>query len=133
MSNMEIMILRNGQLWARTNVMDHTLADTYSLLLIPGEELPVWPGQPERGKAWELQTDGQGGVTWVEVDRPLTQEERIETLTEELDTYKYPAWVQPLGAHDAYPIDSRVSHKGKRWTSTVDNNVWEPGVYGWVA
>lgn len=23
-------------------------------------------------------------------------------------------------------------HNGVTWTSTVDNNVWEPGVYGWT-
>ncbi len=25
----------------------------------------------------------------------------------------------------------KVSHKEKHWISTVDSNVWEPGVYGW--
>ena len=40
-------------------------------------------------------------------------------------------WVQPLGATDAYKAGDKVSHNGKVWASTVDNNVWEPGVYGW--
>ena len=44
---------------------------------------------------------------------------------------EYPAWSQPIGAHDAYPLGAQVSHNGKKWTSDVDNNVWEPGVYGW--
>lgn len=44
---------------------------------------------------------------------------------------EYPEWSQPLGAHDAYPLGAKVSHNGKKWTSDVDNNVWEPGVYGW--
>ena len=39
---------------------------------------------------------------------------------------------QPVGAHDAYSKDAKVSHNGKHWTSTVDSNVWEPGVYGWT-
>lgn len=42
-------------------------------------------------------------------------------------------WVQPLGATDAYMAGDRVTHGGKVWVSTVDNNVWEPGVYGWEA
>jgi hypothetical protein len=42
------------------------------------------------------------------------------------------AWVQPLGAHDAYPLGARVTHVGSTWESIVDANVWEPGVYGWV-
>lgn len=40
-------------------------------------------------------------------------------------------WTQPLGATDAYQKNDVVSHKGQKWISTVDNNVWEPGVYGW--
>lgn len=44
---------------------------------------------------------------------------------------EYPPWSQPLGAHDAYKLGDKVSHNGKNWVSTVDNNVWEPGVYGW--
>ena len=40
-------------------------------------------------------------------------------------------WVQPTGAQDAYPLGQRVTHVGFTWQSTVDNNVWEPGVYGW--
>lgn len=45
---------------------------------------------------------------------------------------EYPAWVQPTGAHDAYGKGDKVTHNGKRWTSDVDNNTWEPGVYGWA-
>jgi len=42
-------------------------------------------------------------------------------------------WVQPTGAHDAYPRGAIVTHKGRTWESTIDANVWEPGVYGWTA
>ena len=44
-----------------------------------------------------------------------------------------PSWVQPLGATDAYQVGAKVSHKDKIWLNTVANNVWEPGVYGWVS
>lgn len=40
-------------------------------------------------------------------------------------------WTQPLGAVDAYQIGDEVSHGGHVWKSTVNDNVWEPGVYGW--
>lgn len=43
----------------------------------------------------------------------------------------YLPWVQPLGYSDAYNIGDRVTHNDKVWESTVDGNVWEPGVYGW--
>lgn len=42
-----------------------------------------------------------------------------------------PIWTQPLGASDAYNTGDKVSHNGQEWVSTVDGNVWEPGVYGW--
>lgn len=44
----------------------------------------------------------------------------------------WPEWVQPTGAHDAYAKGAEVAHSGKRWTSDIDANVWEPGVYGWT-
>lgn len=45
---------------------------------------------------------------------------------------EWPAWSAPVGAHDAYAAGAKVSHGGKHWTSDVDGNVWEPGVYGWT-
>lgn len=48
-----------------------------------------------------------------------------------LSLYGPEEWVQPTGAHDAYPFGAVVSHASKIWESTVENNVWEPGVYGW--
>lgn len=38
-------------------------------------------------------------------------------------------WRQPVTI--GYPRGWEVTHNGKRWTSTVANNVWEPGVSGW--
>ena len=45
---------------------------------------------------------------------------------------EWPAWSQPVGAHDAYSKGAKVSHNGKHWTSNVDSNVWEPSVFGWA-
>lgn len=44
---------------------------------------------------------------------------------------KYPAWAQPLGAHDAYSVGAKVTHKEKVWENITPANVWEPGVSGW--
>ena len=40
-------------------------------------------------------------------------------------------WVQP-DSTNPYMTGDKVTHNGKTWVSDVDNNVWEPGVYGWV-
>lgn len=45
-----------------------------------------------------------------------------------------PAWKQPTGAQDAYMTGSKVHYPtidDPVYVSTVDNNVWEPTVYGW--
>lgn len=44
----------------------------------------------------------------------------------------WPVWSQPVGAQDMYARWNKVRHEGKHWISTVDENVWEPGVYGWT-
>jgi hypothetical protein len=53
---------------------------------------------------------------WVEVADPSVE---------------FPEWKQPQGAHDAYQTGDKVSHNEKRWISEADNNIWEPGVFGW--
>lgn len=40
-------------------------------------------------------------------------------------------WSQPYGATDCYQTSDKVTYQGADWTSTIDNNVWAPGVYGW--
>lgn len=130
---MEILILKNGSVFARTSDNDAEGAE-YTVALVPDNEVPIYPEVPAgRGKMYELQFIDRV-LEWVAVDRELTQDERIEALEEELDTYKYPAWVQPLpGVNDAYGKGARVSHKGKKWRNDeYDTNVWEPGVFGWV-
>ena len=53
---------------------------------------------------------------WVRIDDPAVE---------------WPEWVQPQGGTDAYPMGAKVSHNDKHWISDYDNNVWEPGVFGW--
>lgn len=48
------------------------------------------------------------------------------------DLSDFATWVQPTGAHDSYPAQAVVTHKGKSWKSLLSANVWEPGVSGWA-
>ena len=41
-----------------------------------------------------------------------------------------PEWVQP-DSTNPYSKGDKVTHNGVTWESTIDGNVWEPGVYGW--
>ena len=40
-------------------------------------------------------------------------------------------WVQP-DSTNPYMKGDTVTHNGYTWTCDIDNNVWEPGVYGWT-
>lgn len=42
-----------------------------------------------------------------------------------------PEWEQPESTNP-YAKGDKVTHNEKTWVSDVDNNVWEPGVYGWT-
>ena len=49
------------------------------------------------------------------------------------DISAWPAWVQPLGAGlGVYRAGDVRQHNGKLWRSSVDANVWEPGVSQWT-
>lgn len=42
-----------------------------------------------------------------------------------------PEWEQP-DSTNGYMTGDKVIFNNHIWESTVDNNVWTPGVYGWV-
>ena len=56
----------------------------------------------------------------------------VPALFTEISVEEFPEWRQPTGAQDAYSKGDKCSHKEKHWISDVDNNVWEPSVYGWT-
>lgn len=43
-----------------------------------------------------------------------------------------PEWAQP-DSTNPYMTGDKVTYNGQVWISTIDNNVWIPGVYGWEA
>ena len=47
------------------------------------------------------------------------------------DDNTIPEWVQP-DSTNTYKTGDKVTHNGRTWVSDVDNNSWEPGVYGWT-
>ncbi len=94
----------------------------------------AWPvsyktGQIRRfgGALYQCLTAHESQETWPPPDAPSLWV-KIANPSEE-----WPPWAQPIGAMDAYPLGARVRHKGEHWTSAVENNVWEPGVFGWEA
>ena len=80
-------------------------------------------------EGWEVTHNGK---TWVSLAAANVWEPGETGWREVVEEGGVPMWVQPTGAHDAYKKGDQVSHDGDTWTSTVDGNVWEPGVYGWT-
>lgn len=76
------------------------------------------------------------GKLWKVIQPHTVQEDwrpaDAVSLFVEVTIEEWPAWVQPQGAHDAYMHGAQVTHSNKHWTSDLDNNIWEPGVYGWT-
>jgi len=64
-------------------------------------------------------------VTWTPTDAPS-----LWTKVLIPDPEVIPEWEQP-DSTNPYMKDDKVTHNGKTWQSNIDNNVWEPGVYGW--
>lgn len=46
------------------------------------------------------------------------------------DAVTIPEWEQP-DSTNPYMKGDKVTYNGKTWVSSIDNNVWAPGVYGW--
>lgn len=78
----------------------------------------------DNDKLWKVLQNHTAMENWRPEDSP--------SLYVEVTIEEWPEWVQPVGSTDAYPLGAKVTHNGHRWESTVDNNTWEPGIYGWL-
>ena len=107
-----------------------TLGDETALTGV--ELFPMWTIGRAYATGDRVQYDG---ILYKCIQAHTTQADWTPDITPALwvavSIEEYPEWVQPTGAHDAYNIGDKVTHNGKTWVSDVDNNVWEPGVYGW--
>jgi chitodextrinase len=63
---------------------------------------------------------------WLPIDAPALF---AKVLTDEISGKVLP-WEQPESTNP-YMKGDKVTHNGNTWMSTIDGNVWEPGVYGW--
>ena len=76
-------------------------------------------------------TSPRGGKTWESTVANNVHEPGVSGWREKAASGRA-AWVQPAGAHDAYPVDAEVTHNGRAWLNTYPSNSYEPGVYGWT-
>lgn len=118
------------QLRALIESLAITLDDATALTGV--ELLPVWATDTTYAVGNRVQYNG---VLYKCVQAHTSQADWMPDATPALwvivSVEEWPEWIQPTGAHDAYDKDAKVSHNGKHWKSTMDANVYEPGVYGW--
>lgn len=74
---------------------------------------------------YKVLQDHTSQETWKPTDAPSLFSKVLIPVSDVI-----PAWVQP-DSTNAYMKGDKVKHNGKTWKSDIDNNVWEPSVYGW--
>lgn len=127
MKRSEAFALRRAMDTAATSLPDEVALEAVELY-------PEWSGRSVLyvvdfrvqydGKLYKCTQEHTSQSTWTPTDAPSLWAIVHVGVSE---------WVQPTGASDAYNKGDKVTHNGKTWTSDVDANVWEPGVYGWTA
>ena len=101
------------------------------------EAVPIYPAW----KASKSYTVGEriryNGILYKVLQAHTSQEDWTPDVAVSLfakvlisDPTTIPEWEQPESTNP-YKKGDKVTHNGSTWVSTVDNNVWEPGVYGW--
>ena len=88
-----------------------------------GKEVAAGKRFWDNGKLWKVLQPHTVQENWRPEDSP--------SLYVEVTIEEWPLWVQPISAETAYKLNAQVSWNDKHWISEVDNNTWEPGVYGW--
>lgn len=99
-----------------------------SVQLVDGEPVRVWTYRP-----WTEEELAAQAEAAAQQARYVTHEAILDAtaaLMADAHTDGAP-WVQPTGAHDAYPLGATVTHGGKTWANLTPANVWQPGVSGW--
>lgn len=96
---------------------------------------PHWAAGVDYAAGYKVQ---HGGTLWRCLQAHTSQEDWTPDAAPSLwakvlipDPDVIPEWEQP-DSTNPYSAGDKVTHSGKTWVSDIDNNVWEPGVYGWT-
>lgn len=75
------------------------------------------------------------GILYACVQTHISQDawrpKDVPALWRVISIEEWPQWIQPTGVQDAYKKWDKVSYMERHWISIVDDNVWQPGIYGW--
>lgn len=128
MNRRETQAFINSLIKLRDCVNDETAltaVEVYPQWRAEGEAYKVGQRVQYNGTLYKVLTDHTSQEAWTPVDASSLF---TKVLIPNADVI--PAWEQP-DSTNPYMIGDKVTHNGKTWISVVDNNVWEPGAYGW--
>jgi hypothetical protein len=110
-------------------IPDETAAESVDLFLSwgPNERCERGDRLKWQGKLYRVEQTHISQPGWEPPNVPAL-------FTEIPKPGEIPVWRQPTGAQDAYMQGDKVHFPNEGdpvYVSNVDNNVWQPGVYGW--
>lgn len=126
------IIERARQLRAVIESLAETLDDESAAESV--ELFPIWATDTEyavgdrrryEGLLYKCLQAHTSQETWNPADAPSLWAKVLNP-----DPGEIPEWEQPESTNP-YMMGDKVRHNEKIWISVIDNNVWEPGVYGW--
>lgn len=128
MNRRETQAFINSLIKLRDSLNDEialTAVEVYPQWRADGEEYKVGQRIQYNGVLYKVLTDHTSQETWAPTDAPSLFAKVLIP-----DDNVIPEWEQP-DSTNAYKAGDKVTHNGKTWVSVIDNNVWEPGAYGW--
>ena len=111
----------------RESVSDADALNAVALYPAWRESVTYTTGQRVRhdGTLYKVLQDHTSQADWTPEAAPSLF---AKVLIPEAETI--PEWEQP-DSTNPYMQGDKVMHNGKIWVSDIDNNVWEPSIYGW--
>lgn len=114
-------------------ILKQVLNEATAASALEAKELfPLWVVgiQVQEGERYQYNNDLYQVVTPHTTQIDWTPD-KVPALFKLVSIDEFPEWKQPLGASDAYQKDDKVTYDNQHWVSIVNNNVWQPGIYGW--
>lgn len=128
MTRQEAQAFINALLVLRTKAADEQAIDAVAVYPAWREGVAYVAGERVRYNEilYKVLQDHTSQTTWTPESAPSLF---AKVLISDPETI--PEWTQP-DSTNPYQTGDKVTHNGATWISTIDNNVWEPGAYGWT-
>ena len=128
MTRSEAQAFINALLVLRTKAADEQAIDAAAVYPTWREGVAYVAGERVRYNEilYKVLQDHTSQTTWTPESAPSLFAKVLIS-----DTETIPEWTQP-DSTNPYQTGDKVTHNGATWISTIDNNVWEPGAYGWT-